>query len=66
MRQIIITDNEKNEIKIEREGVDGASVIFMLAAALILFSRRAGLTEERLNSAMSGLWEEESVVEVEE
>ena len=66
MRQIIITDNEKNEIKIEREGVDGASVTFMLAAALILFSRRAGLTEERLNSAMSGLWEEESVVEAEE
>ena len=55
MRQIIITDNEKNEIKIEREGVDGASVAFMLAAALILFSRSAGITEERLNSAMSGL-----------
>lgn len=66
MRQIIITDNEKNGIKIERKGVDEASGAFILAAVLISFCRSAGLTEERLNSAMSGLREEESVTEVEE
>lgn len=66
MKTIIITDDEKNEIKIEKKGVDEASASFMLAAALISVSRSAGLTEERLNLAMSGLWEEESVVEEEE
>ena len=66
MRQIIITDNEKNEIKIERKGVNEASGAFMLAATLIAVSRSVGLTEETLNSSMSGLWEEGSVTEVEE
>ena len=66
MRQIIITDDEKNEIRIEKKGVDGASAAFMLAAVLISFSRNVGLTEEKLNSSMSGLWEEGSVTEVEE
>lgn len=66
MRQIIITDDEKNEIRIEKKGVDGASAAFMLAAVLISISRNVGLTEEKLNSSMSGLWEEGSVTEVEE
>lgn len=66
MRQIIITDDDNGEIKFERKGVNEENATFLLAAALIAVSRSVGLTEEKLNSLMSGLWEEGSVTEVEE
>ncbi|MCC9273885.1 MAG: hypothetical protein K8V42_06300 [Enterococcus aquimarinus] len=66
MKTIIITDDDNGEIKFERKGVNEANATFMLAATLIAASRSVGLTEEKLNSSMSGLWEEGSVTEVEE
>ena len=66
MGQIIITDKGGKEAELERINIDDENATFLLAVALISICRSAGVTKEKLNLAMSNLWDEGSVTEEEE
>ncbi|WP_435367004.1 hypothetical protein [Enterococcus faecalis] len=58
LEQIILTKTDESIVVMNTTKIEESEIIFVLAAALIGYSRRLGLNEVILNESMSYLWKD--------